>query len=432
MKRIYQWVLAATLTCGLMTLTSCQGLVDAVFGEDAQPAESSKPSTEPTKFDAKTTPLTLEALVANTIVKIDLMDGLELTSVEYSTDGTTWTALSSDPQEIKLAAVGDKVMLRGANGSYATDKDATRITCSSDGAATRGATRTVENKAKCIVYGNTRSMLKKEGFSTIDDLTDPYTFKQLFLEAGIDIDQAKALLLPDGKMSEGCFMEMFKGNTDMTNTPVLGAKTMVPKCFQEIFAGCSNVSEVVMLATEVAAGATVKDCAENWLKDTGTKCDAGPVLVVSAESVITPSDLLANAGDDETNWVVVDAEAKEIIPTGIEIKWGEEGEVLDIDEETEIGMTVGDEEALTATLLPKEAEGEVELSVSDDEILSIENGKVKALKAGTATITAAYSKDDKEISVSFKVVVSAAQEAQGVNAINPFEDGGDPLDTEQS
>ena len=394
-------MLAATLTCGLMTLTSCQGLVDAVFGEDAQPAESSKPSTEPTKFDAKTTPLTLEALVANTIVKIDLMDGLELTSVEYSTDGTTWTALSSDPQEIKLAAVGDKVMLRGANGSYATDKDATRITCSSDGAATRGATRTFENKAKCIVYGNTRSMLKKEGFSTIDDLTDPYTFKQLFLEAGIDIDQAKALLLPDGKMSEGCF--------------------------QEIFAGCSNVSEVVMLATEVAAGATVKDCAENWLKDTGTKCDAGPVLVVSAESVITPSDLLANAGDDETNWVVVDAEAKEIIPTGIEIKWGEEGEVLDIDEETEIGMTVGDEEALTATLLPKEAEGEVELSVSDDEILSIENGKVKALKAGTATIKATYTNGDKEISVSFKVVVSAAQEAQGVNAIDPFGNGGDPL-----
>ena len=66
MKRIYQWVLAATLTCGLMTLTSCQGLVDAVFGEDAQPAESSKPSTDPEKpttFDAKTTPLTLEALV---------------------------------------------------------------------------------------------------------------------------------------------------------------------------------------------------------------------------------------------------------------------------------------------------------------------------------------------------------------------------------
>lgn len=420
-------MLAATLTCGLMTLTSCQGLVDAVFGEDAQPAESSKPSTEPTKFDAKTTPLTLEALVANTIVKIDLMDGLELTSVEYSTDGTTWTALSSDPQEIKLAAVGDKVMLRGANGSYATDKDATRITCSSDGAATRGATRTVENKAKCIVYGNTRSMLKKEGFSTIDDLTDPYTFKQLFLEAGIDIDQAKALLLPDGKMSEGCFMEMFKGNTDMTNTPVLGAKTMVPKCFQEIFAGCSNVSEVVMLATEVAAGATVKDCAKDWLKDTGKDCDVPLALVVCAESNFSFEDLLEDTGD---NWVVVDAGTEEIIPTGIEIKWGEE--VLDIDEKTEIPMTVGEKEALTATLLPKGAEGEVKLSVSDETILKIDNGTVEALKAGTATITAAYSKDDKEISVSFKVVVSAAQEAQGVNAINPFEDGGDPLDTEQS
>ena len=427
-------MLAATLTCGLMTLTSCQGLVDAVFGEDAQPAESSKPSTEPTKFDAKTTPLTLEALVANTIVKIDLMDGLELTSVEYSTDGTTWTALSSDPQEIKLAAVGDKVMLRGANGSYATDKDATRITCSSDGAATRGATRTVENKAKCIVYGNTRSMLKKEGFSTIDDLTDPYTFKQLFLEAGIDIDQAKALLLPDGKMSEGCFMEMFKGNTDMTNTPVLGAKTMVPKCFQKIFAGCSNVSEVVMLATEVTAGATVKDCAENWLKDTGTKCDAGPVLVVSAESKISPAELLAEATNPGTAWRLGEATDDEINIITYAIM------------APEPTATEGTIEAGSKTPLVKEGTafpGPMMYMVTNDnkkptstEGFSTDVPTAADYEAGTYYVWYyAKGKDDyadSEIAGPIEVTVSAAQGAQGVNAINPFEDGGDPLDTEQS
>ncbi len=297
MKKFYQWVFVATLTCGLMTLTSCQGLFDAIFGEDAQPTGSLKPSTEPTKFDAKTTPLTLEALVANTVVTIDLMDGIALSSVDYSTDGKTWTALSSDPLEITLAAVGDKLMLRGANGSYATAEKATRITCSS-AAATRGSTRTPATGALCKIYGNTMSLLQKEGFSSMADLTAEYTFRQLFMEADIDIDPEMQLLVASGKLSTGCFKEMFKANEELEVAPVLSAEQLVPECYEGMFEDCSRLSAVTMLATSVAEGATVTECVKDWLKNAGTDTASGkaPVLVVSDESEIDIAELVENAG----------------------------------------------------------------------------------------------------------------------------------------
>ncbi len=171
-----------------------------------------------------------------------------------------------------------------------------------------------------------------------------------------------------------------------------------------MFEDCSSLSAVTMLATSVETKAT--DYVTEWLKEAGTDPATGedPVLVVSEESTISIAELTADAGD---NWVVMD-ESEKVIATGIEIKW--DGKVLDIDKDTPIDMTVGEEKALTATLLPKEAEGEVKLSVSDDEILKIDNekGTVTALKAGTATISAVDTKDDK-IAVEFKVNVEAVK-----------------------
>lgn len=285
MKKFYQWVLAATLTCGLMTLTSCQGLVDAIFGEDAQPAESSKPSTEPEKYDAKTTPLTLKALVANAVVHIDLMDELKLSSVEYSTDGKTWTALSSYHQEIKLAAVGDKVMLRGSNGSYATADKYTRIYCTSASAATRGSTRGM-TEAICQLVGNIMSLIEKEGFSSIDDLRENFTFRRLFNESGVDVELDEILHLVSGKLTTGCFEETFKGNECMKVAPRLEADELVDRCYVGTFEDCSNVSAVVMLATKVAEGTTIDACVKNMVNNAGKESGKENVIYVNKDSKI--------------------------------------------------------------------------------------------------------------------------------------------------
>ena len=369
MKKFYQWVFVATLTCGLMTLTSCQGLFDAIFGEDAQPTGSLKPSTEPTKFDAKTTPLTLEALVANTVVTIDLMDGIALSSVDYSTDGKTWTALSSDPLEITLVAVGDKLMLRGANGSYATAEKATRITCSS-AAATRGSTRTPATGALCKIYGNTMSLLQKEGFSSMADLTAEYTFRQLFMEADIDIDPEMQLLVASGKLSTGCFEEMFKGNKSLSIAPVLSAEKLVPECYEGMFEDCSRLSAVTMLATSVAEGATVTECVKDWLKNAGTDTASGkaPVLVVSDKSEIDIAELVENAGTDTASG---EAPAAAIGPASGEAPAGETGTAQQAEDsgngETEWGVVNEKGEivkpsnlpAAEVTIAPKATEGKI-------------------------------------------------------------------------
>ncbi|MCM1440966.1 MAG: Ig domain-containing protein [Roseburia sp.] len=56
---------------------------------------------------------------------------------------------------------------------------------------------------------------------------------------------------------------------------------------------------------------------------------------------------------------------------------------------TTLSLEVGDEETLTATVLPSNAtDKSVTWKSSDSSVAKVENGKVTALKAGTATITA--------------------------------------------
>ena len=71
---------------------------------------------------------------------------------------------------------------------------------------------------------------------------------------------------------------------------------------------------------------------------------------------------------------------------------------------TEKSMQVGQTYTLTAKVLPKEANQEVTWSSSDTKIATVENGKVTAVKAGEAVITAA-SKDNPEIKSTCVVTV---------------------------
>ena len=408
MKKFYQWVLAATLTCGLMTLTSCQGLVDAIFGEDAQPAESSKPSTEPEKYDAKTTPLTLKALVANAVVHIDLMDELKLSSVEYSTDGKTWTALSSYHQEIKLAAVGDKVMLRGSNGSYATADKYTRIYCTS-AAATRGEGMDL---AICQLVGNIMSLIEKEGFSSIDDLRENYTFRRLFNESGVDCEPDEILHLVSGKLTTGCFEETFKGNTCMKVAPRLEADELVDRCYVGTFEDCSNVSAVVMLATKVAEGTTIDACVKNMVNNAGKESGKENVIFVDKDSKIDVEEVKAAAG----GWKVKKVESS------LNINYEELGkiddaELLDEPDETEDDIIAGSNTPLVTEGFA--FDGTIKYAVTDDrtkptstEGFSAQVPTAEKLEAGTYYVWYYVEGDvnhfDTEITGPIEVTVKAA------------------------
>ena len=88
-----------------------------------------------------------------------------------------------------------------------------------------------------------------------------------------------------------------------------------------------------------------------------------------------------------------------------------------------LDMKVGDSETLTATVAPTDATNKAVTWKSNKESVATvdANGKVKAIAAGTATITVTTT--DGSFSADCKVTVKDS----GIDPRDPFSDGGDPL-----
>jgi hypothetical protein len=89
---------------------------------------------------------------------------------------------------------------------------------------------------------------------------------------------------------------------------------------------------------------------------------------------------------------------------------------------TELKLTVGDKETLTATVAPKEAKQDVTWSSSDATVAKVENGVVTAIKAGTAEITAKAG--DK--TATCDVTVTEPVTGPSIDDPGDYGKGGDP------
>lgn len=124
---------------------------------------------------------------------------------------------------------GDIIYLRGDNTAYAgTDR-----------------TRPYENRIigdnglTVKLSGNIMSLIQKEGFDQLDELTEDYTFSSLF--QGLDVVDAGALLLPATVLSERCYSAMFRDSVDLTVCPELPATTLAEECYSFMFRGCTSL-----------------------------------------------------------------------------------------------------------------------------------------------------------------------------------------------
>ena len=98
--------------------------------------------------------------------------------------------------------------------------------------------------------------------------------------------------------------------------------------------------------------------------------------VVSAIKVGTATITAKSDDGGKTATCIVTVEAKNTPVTGVTLN------------KTSYEMTEGDEVTLTATVSPENATNKnVSWSSSNTSVATVDNGKVKALKAGTATIT---------------------------------------------
>ena len=227
--------------------------------------------------DLQAMPLTFEAKVANSNVKLTLGFSASVTSIEYSTDGgSSWQPYTSET-DITLANVGDKVQFRGTATTYDSSKFSS-------------------NSGEIYAYGNVMSLLYGSDFAnkTAFPNGSHSTFRHLFANMrNLYNHPALTIVLPATKLAAYCYWGMFSGCTGLTTAPMLPATTLANNCYQEIFRGCSNLSSVVCLAENI----TVNGCLSYWLMDAGTNA-ASPTLHVKS-SMTSP---IWNAPN---NWTIV-------------------------------------------------------------------------------------------------------------------------------
>ena len=200
------------------------------------------------------TPLTLEALTAGTIVVSSPQGGLQ-----YSKNGGDKTAVTHNAA-IDVA-IGDKVSFYGnctktyVGGLYV-------------------GTQFYNGTADVKVYGNIMSLLDATGFATATTLTADETFRYLFQNYSHLIDAGDLQLpattitqkcyycmfdncpnlttapkkLPAMELKFDCYDQMFWGCVKLTTTPELPATTLVSQCYYKMFKKCTGLTTAYVKA----------------------------------------------------------------------------------------------------------------------------------------------------------------------------------------
>lgn len=185
-------------------------------------SEIAASAVEVTIVPTLSTPLTLEAITAGTIIVTSPKTGMQ-----YSLNGGAKTAVP-DGTPIDVA-VGDKVSFYG---------DGTNITAYSDGSTN---TNIKGGTAEVKVYGNIMSLVDEENFATNKTLTANCTFAYLFL-GYTTLKDASDLLLPATKLTAYCYYGMFQGCTSLTAAPELKATKIADNCYNSMFKGCTSLT----------------------------------------------------------------------------------------------------------------------------------------------------------------------------------------------
>ena len=215
---------------------------------------------------SQATPLTFEAKEAGASVKFNIHTSTATNPVEYSTGGSSWTTYTSGTA-IKLENVGDKVMFRGDNATYAGNgtNEASTFVCDKD----------------CYVYGNVMSLVSSTGYETATALTAGNTFRNLFKDNNyIWSHPTNPIVLPATTLADNCYFGMFDGCTNLTKAPTLPATKMEVGCYLQMFIRTGITEAPILPATTLA-----NNCYE--------------LMFCECQGLTTPPDLPATTLADE-------------------------------------------------------------------------------------------------------------------------------------
>ncbi len=478
-RTFLNWLLLLMMTVGM---TSCQGLVDAVFGTEDHPAQSgstipdiqidnatltlsvgqtaSRPATAKsadiqltyassspavatvsqagivTAFSAGETTITVSApQISKSVsfkVVVNAISAEQLAAVDKA---TPLTILPQDDGKITvtfnngITLAGDihytindgqeQTIAKNTSGAYDIEVkkgDVVQLYSQNSAlgggssSAARALTRAVDEGAKYInirpsmkteIYGNVMSLLKgKDNLESATTIEANNAFYGLFAGADKLVNNDERLLvLPATTLTEGCYQDMFNGCKGIEKAPELPAPKLEKNCYQEMFYDCAKLNHVKCLATDIKAENSTKD----WLGKAGTEATGEKVL----ETLIP----MKTDSDDgvPTSWTAI--VAVESVTLG----------------KTELALVVNEADVtLTATVKPDDATDKTVTWTSDKPAVATvnANGTVHAVAEGEATITAMAGDKTATCKVT---VTAAAVSTPGVNANDPFDNGGDPL-----
>ena len=173
-------------------------------------------------------------------------------TVEYSTDGATWSTLGiTDTTAISTSiAANGKLYLKATANAW--------------GNSSKGNVMSFDGDVN--VGGNIMSLLNGDNFENTN-LTNNYAFPRLFeytsnLHTGKVID-ASNLELPDNCTSL-CYYAMFNNQNKLTAAPVMRASVLAWTSCYHMYADCSQLDTIVSYMTDISA----TNCLQGWLTNT--------------------------------------------------------------------------------------------------------------------------------------------------------------------
>ena len=182
-------------------------------------------------------PLCFTAEEANSTVAMKANGSAPTVSLEYSTDGNTWSPFVVGTTTVTLANIGDKMYVRAT----------------SEGNAGMGTSSSNYNQflmmGKISASGNVNTLLDQNGNATLKN----YCYSYLF--SGCE-SLTSAPDLPATTLAAGCYSSMFNGCTSLTSAPELPATTLVSYCYESMFNGCTSLTS----APELPATTLDADC----------------------------------------------------------------------------------------------------------------------------------------------------------------------------
>lgn len=178
--------------------------------------------------------------------------GWPVDNVEYSLNDGTWTAW--DSASTLSVNSGDAVRFKSSiNTTYDS--------------------KTITSTGRFDVEGNSMSLFYGDNFQNQTTLPSRDNNLTSLFSGNIYLVNAENMILPATTLKYCCYQNMFRGCSSLTEAPVLPATTLGANCYAYMFAGCTSLTT----APELPATTTVGGCYQ-YMFNGCTSLTEAPVL----------------------------------------------------------------------------------------------------------------------------------------------------------